>query len=179
MGIYLNPGAEAFQMALASKIYVDKTELMLHLNAILNTERRFICISRPRRFGKSMTANMICAYYDHTVNGNDIFGNLKIAQAVNGMSQQGKYDVIRINMQEFLTRTHNMNELIQRLAKSILWDLLGEYPNYRYFDEMDMIRIMADIYQQTKRKFVIVIDEWDCIFREYPHNFAEQTKAVS
>lgn len=174
MGIYLNPGAAAYQMSLNSEIYVDKSLILGELNRVVNTERRFICVSRPRRFGKSMTANMICAYYDHTVDGAAVFQKLHIAAEPEGMEKQGKYDVIRINMQEFLSRTHSMTELIAFLQKSVLWDLLEEYPDFRYFDSTDMIRTLEDIYRKTHRSFVIVIDEWDCIFREYPHDKAAQ-----
>ena len=73
MGIYLNPGNDAFQMALNSMIYVDKTELIEYTNRMINTNDRFICVSRPRRFGKSMTANMLSAYYDKSVDSDELF----------------------------------------------------------------------------------------------------------
>ena len=63
MGIYLNPGNEDFTRAVNSEIYVDKTEMLKHTNRVMNTEQQFICVSRPRRFGKSMTSNMLAAYY--------------------------------------------------------------------------------------------------------------------
>ena len=63
MGVYLNPGSEIFEDALASQIYIDKTELIKYTNRVLKTEQKYICVSRPRRFGKSMAANMLAAYY--------------------------------------------------------------------------------------------------------------------
>ena len=65
MGIYLNPGAGRFLTARSSKIYVDKTALLGELDAVFGTEQRFVCVSRPRRFGKTMAANMVCAYRCH------------------------------------------------------------------------------------------------------------------
>ena len=76
MGIYLNPGNENYKMALNSKIYVDKSALISYTNSVLKTEQRFVCVSRPRRFGKSMTANMLCAYYGKNVNSDPLFQNL-------------------------------------------------------------------------------------------------------
>ena len=64
MGIYLNPGSEKLEMSRRSKIYIDKSGIISRLNRFFDSEDRFVCVSRPRRFGKSMTANMISAYYD-------------------------------------------------------------------------------------------------------------------
>ncbi len=63
MGVYLNPGNSLFRMDIESQIYVDKTELIKHTNRFIGSQQRFLCISRPRRFGKSMAANMFAAYY--------------------------------------------------------------------------------------------------------------------
>lgn len=167
MGIYLNPGNNKFQMARQSKIYVDKSNLIACLNEVIQTENRFACVSRPRRFGKSMAANMIAAYYDRTVDTAAAFNGLKITQDESFLTHGGKYDVIQLNMQEFLSQTHDIDELLSLLEKSVLWDLLEEYPRYKYFDDKSLARTMSDIHRQTQRTFVIVIDEWDCIFREY------------
>lgn len=173
MGIYLNPGAERYQMALDSQIYVDKSGMIRELNKLLNTEQRFVCVSRPRRFGKTMTANMICAYYDRTVR-RELFQNLKISSEKDGMLFQGRFNVLRINMQEFLSRNRNIGEMLASLRQSVMWDLRKEYPDILLFDDQDMIRSMADIYEATHIPYVIVIDEWDCIFREYPHDTSTQ-----
>ena len=176
MGIYLNPGDDRFRMALRSEIYVDKTGMLSYLNRVLGTESRFVCVSRPRRFGKSMAANMIAAYYDRTAHGEEVFRDLKIAQDAGFGEHCGKYDVIQLNVQDFLSRAGDMNELLTLLQKSVLWDLLEEYPDFRYFDETDLVRTMSDIYAKTRRPFVIVIDEWDCIFREYRNHKDWQEK---
>lgn len=167
MGIYLNPGSDKFMIAQRSEIYVDKSEMLAYLNSVIQTEERFVCVSRPRRFGKSMAANMIAAYYDRTVDAASLFHGLNISRMPCFQAHCSKYDVIQLNMQDFLSKKPDMEGLLALLQKSILWDLLEEYPNYRYFDETDLERTMSDIYSKTKRPFVIVIDEWDCIFRGY------------
>lgn len=167
MGLYLNPGSGKFQMARQSEIYVDKSNILSYLNAVLGTEQRYVCVSRPRRFGKSMAANMIAAYYDRTVDAAEDFRGLNILTAETALSYTNQYDVIQLNMQEFLSQSETVTELIRLLKKSVLWDLLAEYPDYRYFDDTNLSRTMADIHLQTKRLFVVVIDEWDCVFREY------------
>lgn len=80
MGIYLNPGNEAFRISVSSEIYVDKTELISFVNKRLGQEKRFLCVSRPRRFGKSMAAHMLCAYYDRECDSRELFQDLKIAR---------------------------------------------------------------------------------------------------
>ncbi|MDR0947985.1 MAG: AAA family ATPase [Lachnospiraceae bacterium] len=79
MGIYLNRDNEGFQIALRSKIYVDKSELIAFTNSMVGTEQRYLCVSRPRRFGKSITANMLAAYYGKGCDSKDLFAALKIA----------------------------------------------------------------------------------------------------
>ena len=77
MGILLNPDNIDFQEALNSEIYVDKTELMLYTNKVLRTEQKYICVSRPRRFGKSMAANMLTAYYSRGCDSREMFSKYK------------------------------------------------------------------------------------------------------
>lgn len=173
MGIYLNPGSDMFQQSLNSMIFVDKSDIIAELNKIINTNEKYICISRPRRFGKSMTMNMVSAYYDRTAK-KDCFEGLKIAQNSDFDKHRGQYDVLHLNMQSALSRTKNMSELLAWVRKNVLWDILTEYADLRFFDDTDMIRTMQDVYMYTKRKFVILIDEWDCIFREEKNHLQEQ-----
>lgn len=174
MGVYLNPGDDKFHMARKSKIYIDKSGILSYLNSVVNTEQRFVCVSRPRRFGKSMAANMIVAYYDRSVDASTSFLGLELTREESFIEHRNKYDVLQINMQEFLSQSKSMSDLISILKKSVLWDLLAEYPDCRYFDKENLTRTMADIYMQTRRSFVVVIDEWDCIFREYKDNHEAQ-----
>ena len=101
MGIYLNPGDELFWQAVHSEIYVDKTGLLNYTNKVLRTSKKYLCVSRPRRFGKSMAANMIAAYYDRTVDASSTFAGLDITQSSYFEAYRNKYDVIQLNMQNF------------------------------------------------------------------------------
>ena len=175
MGIYLNPGADLFLEARRSKIYVDKTAMLFELSAVLGTQQKYVCVSRPRRFGKSMAANMICAYYDHTV-ADEVFAGLAVTRGEAFPRGRGACDVLRLNMQEFLSETESMAEFLSLLKDSLLWDLLKEYPDYDYLRRDNLRRVMDTVYAQTQRPFVIVIDEWDCIFREYPHDTEAQRR---
>lgn len=98
MGIYLNPGNDEYKKAVNSEIYVDKTGLIAFTNRNLNTENQNICVSRPRRFGKSMAANMLAAYYCKNIDSREMFSNFKIADDETFEKHLNKYNVIHINI---------------------------------------------------------------------------------
>ena len=172
MGIYLNPGNKGFRESIQSAIYVDKTELIDKLNAVLDTRQKYVCISRPRRFGKSMAADMLVAYYDCGTDSNELFEKYKIAKSSSYKKHLNKYDVIKVNMQEFLSASSDVNAMLLMLQKRLVQELKNKYPefvssNYLVFD-------MQDIYAHTQHPFVILIDEWDCLFREYENDHDAQ-----
>ena len=175
MGIYLNPGADLLLEAKRDEIYVDKSALIEELNKVYGKSRKYVCVSRPRRFGKTMAANMVCAYYDRTV-ADEVFDGLAIAQAEDFSRYRGACNVLRINMQEFLSEAQDMDGLLAELREALLWELLEAYDALRYRRKDNLRLVMETIYAHTQRPFVIVIDEWDCIFREYPHDTAAQRK---
>ncbi len=166
MGIYLNPGNVDFQIALNSKIYVDKTELIAYLNSLMMTEQRFICVSRPRRFGKSMAANMLAAYYSRGCDSEEMFTNLKISGKTDFRKHMNQYNVIRLNMQDFLSKTGSVSAMTVRIEKKILREFKREYKEYD-FDEEDFNSLFEEVFAETGIPFVFVIDEWDCVFRSY------------
>ena len=129
MGVYLNPGSEIFEDALASQIYIDKTELIKYTNRVLKTEQKYICVSRPRRFGKSMAANMLAAYYGRNADSRKHFENLKIANDASFLKHLNQYNVIFLNMQDFLSENPDVEDMEKAIEEEILWDLQEEYPD--------------------------------------------------
>ena len=109
MGSYLNPGSAAFCNSLRSKIYVDKSALIARINELICTEQRFVCVSRPRRFGKSMAANMLAAYYEREEDASGLFDHLQIHEYESYREHINNYNVIKINMQEFLSVTNSVD----------------------------------------------------------------------
>ncbi|MDO5424563.1 MAG: AAA family ATPase [Eubacteriales bacterium] len=167
MGVYLNPGNEPFQMAVNSKIYVDKTGLISYTNSVIKTEQRFLCVNRPRRFGKSMAANMLAAYYSKNADSEILFRNLEISKDPSFHQHLNKYNVIFLNIQDFLSRTHEITKMRTLIERAVLRDLLKAYPDIDYLDRNDLSGVLLDIYGETSDTFLFIIDEWDCIFREY------------
>lgn len=176
MANYLNPGADAFQMVLKSRIFVDKSELLTVTNQYIRTLQRFICVSRPRRFGKSTAADMLAAYYDRSIKTENMFDNLKIRRAESYKEHLNQYDVIKINMQEFLSISQDIDDMLFRLKEYLLFDLLDTYEMVRFRDKQNLIQVMKDVFAYTKIPFVILIDEWDCLFREYKQDSDSQKK---
>lgn len=174
MGNYLNPGSTLFRYSLRSEIYVDKSGLIEKTNKLINTEQRYICVSRPRRFGKSMAANMLASYYSREEHTEELFNNLKISKEADYRDYLNKYDVIKINIQEFLSMSRSVEEMLNMLQTRLLRELKRKYPEY--VDSEHLVFAMQDIYAETKCQFVILIDEWDCMFREYKEDIESQKK---
>lgn len=174
MGTFLNPNAQGFLISRNTKPYVDKSLLIEILNRSLDTERRFVCVSRPRRFGKTMATNMIAAYYGRGLDAKQLFQGLKLCGCPDFDRFSNRFSVIKLNMQEFLSRTKGMDALLDRLSRGILRELFREHPDVDYFDRDSVAECMNDISAQIGERFVVIIDEWDCIFREYPESTKEQ-----
>ena len=170
MGIYLNPDNSRFLQAVNSKIYVDKSQLISFTNERIGTEQKSICVSRPRRFGKSINLAMLAAYYSKGCDSKELFDGLDIAKDKNYYEHLNKYHVIYINMQEFLSDSENIDDMISLLKQSIIIDLEDEFQNINLHTELGLIYSMKRAYNSKGVPFVILIDEWDCVMREHRNN---------
>lgn len=167
MGSYLNPGNEKFMQCINSEIYIDKTGLIKYCSRVMNSLQKYICMSRPRRFGKSVTADMLAAYYSRGCDSSELFVGYEIAEDEYYRKNLNQYNVLFLNMQEFLSRTDSMEKMLDLLRNRVFRDLNKGYPQVDYYDKQDLIGCIQDVYDETKIPFIIIIDEWDCIFREY------------
>lgn len=180
MGIYLNPSNVDFYNAVNhSQIYVDKTELIKYTNKVLFGEQKFICVSRPRRFGKSMAANMLTAYYSCGCDSKEMFSQLKIAEAESFEKHLNRYNVIHINMVNFLGESQDIDEMIGFIEEDLIDELKNEYPDVRYPRRENLIKVIAAIFSHTNIPFIFIIDEWDCIFRVHKSDEKSQTKYLN
>jgi hypothetical protein len=139
---------------------------------MIRTNDRYVCISRPRRFGKTITANMLCSYYDREKDSTGLFADLSIAGDRSYSLHLNKYNVIFLNIAELLSR-RSVSEMIDQVEKLLLRDLDKTYPEFSN-PALDLVNSLKEIYMETDVGFVIIIDEWDCIFRERRDNTAEQ-----
>lgn len=175
MGILLNPGNTDFQIALNSEIYIDKTELIKHTNKVINTEQRFICVSRPRRFGKSMAANMLVAYYGRGCDSKKMFSSYKISQADSFTKHLNKYNVIHINMVHYFSEAKDIEEMTKFIEEDIIYDIAEEMPDLVMPRRVNLTNVLDKAFKQFEIPFIFIIDEWDCIFRKNKTDTDSQT----
>lgn len=176
MGVYLNPGNDLFAEAIRGEIYVDKTELIACANRCVKTPQKFICISRPRRFGKSMAANMLAAYYGKNCDSAKLFSDYKIAKEKSYKNYLNKFNVIAINIQDFLSITTSVDEMICYLQSEIIGELKEVYIDKISEKDNYLSVVLNKIYSKTKDPFIFIIDEWDCILRDSHYNENDQKK---
>lgn len=180
MGAHLNPGGREFELATNSDVFVDKTAMLSYLNACVDTNKRFVCVSRPRRFGKTMAADMLCAYYGRGTGSREAFEGLHLSNTDPVVMRTGEvrpwdvflgaFDVIRVTVTEFLKRGRPVEECLERMQRIVARELARAFPGVDFFDTSDLALCMEDVYHETGRPFVIVIDEWDAPMRERPED---------
>lgn len=166
MGRFVNPDSSAFQVALNSRIYVDKTGLIEYTNSILDSTNAYICNSRPRRFGKSYAANMLAAYYSKGADSEQMFSGLQIGKDDSFRKHLNKYDVIHIDIQWFLANCGNAAKVVQSITRSVLDELRDIYPEVLLRDVVSIPDALSRVKERTGQKFVVIIDEWDVIIRD-------------
>lgn len=163
MGMYLNLGNAGFQ-SVRKGLYVDKTELISFINGTLGTKDKLICVSRPRRFGKSYATQMLCAYYDKSCDSRELFHDLKIAEDKTYEKYLNKYDVIYLDITWFISTSKNIKNTVSHLQDQVTKELQGLYPSVE--EEGSFPMLLSKINEATGQKFIIIIDEWDALFRE-------------
>ena len=188
MGIFVNPGNDGFRQALNSEIYVDKSDLISLTNERINSKQKYICVSRPRRFGKSLNLEMLAAYYSKGCDSPILFDNLAISRTESYTAYLNKYNVIYLNMQDFLSISKSVEEMIEILTECLMIDFEDCFPDVKLYPRFGLSYNLKRIYESTKKvtadddgnsvteyePFVFLIDEWDCIMRENPDNEDEQ-----
>ena len=172
MGTYINIGNAGFQSARNGE-YVDKSPLIAAVNEKLFTKLRFSCVSRCRRFGKSMAAEMLCAYYDQSCDSRHLFADLQIAGYPQFEKHLNKYPVIYVDMSDFVTRFRD-ETIVENMDNRIKADIQRDYPAVPVLDGDDLMDYLFRVVETTKQPFFFIIDEWDAICRE----FKEGTKAM-
>ena len=177
MGIYINIGNEGFASARNSE-YVDKSDLIRIVNSTLNTERRFSCVTRCRRFGKSMAAKMQNAYYDQSCESRHMFEDLKIAKDPQFEQHLNKYPVIYLDMTDFVTRFKD-GSIVRQIDTRIAEDVRQTFPDVKVMEGDDLMDTLVRIYGDRSQKFIFIIDEWDAICREFKSGTAEMDNYVN
>jgi hypothetical protein len=166
MGTYINIGNAGFQRARNSE-YVDKSGLIAVVNKTLFTEQGFSCVTRCRRFGKSMAAKMLCAYYDHSCDSHSLFADLQIATDPQYEKHLNKFPVIYVDMSDFVTRFKDDVTIVHEMDSRLRADLQKAYPDVPSTDDDDLMDYLTRVVEATQQPFIFIIDEWDAICREF------------
>ncbi len=177
MGIFLNSRIpfDSYKAAVSEKYFVDKTALIAELIPALGTSQRFFCITRPRRFGKSVMANMVGAFFGKTADAGEIFRKLKIASpqvleklkrdgCEDGLQHLNQHDIIYIDFSEMPENCHSYSAYITRILQGLKNDLAEKFPEYGINTKQSVWDILTALYQKTGLRFVFVMDEWDAVF---------------
>lgn len=165
MGMYLNPGNAGFQSVLKG-LYVDKTGLIAYINSTLGTKEKLTCVSRPRRFGKSFAAQMLSAYYDKSCDSRELFQDKEIASCDDFEEHLNRYDVLYLDITWFISNSKDIKDTVKNLQAEVIAELKKVYPSYVRAGEESLPMALADINAFTVQKFIVIIDEWDALFRE-------------
>ena len=167
MGTYINRGNCEFSDIVNSE-YVDKTSLIPFINKTLNTESRYSCVTRCRRFGKSMAAKMLCAYYDKSCDSRELFRGLKVEQDKSFEKYLNKYSVIYLDVTSFTARPELGDRIVRMIQDEIIYEVKKSFPDIDYSETTDLMGVLSAIHNEKGEKFFFIIDEWDAICREFP-----------
>ena len=167
MGTYINRGNVEFRDIVTHE-YVDKTSLIPLVNATLNSESRYSCVTRCRRFGKSMAAKMLCAYYDKSCDSRELFVGLKAEQDASFGTYLNKYSVLYLDVTSFTARPEVRTTIVRTIQDELIYELKEVFPEVKYKDNSDLMDVLSSIHHATGEKFFFIIDEWDAICREFP-----------
>lgn len=166
MGRFLNSivPARAFKMARRSPYFVDKTGIIRELLPYVGTENRFLCFSRPRRFGKTMMANMVAAYFGKAGEVAPLFDGLNVSKEPFYLLERSQYNLIYIDFSQIPKNCSSYQEYIDDIQTGIAADLAAAYPDL----EIDMHKavwvLLNEVLQKTGDSFIFVMDEWDAVF---------------
>ena len=175
MGTYLNPGNSGFAEMLQSD-YVDKTGLISLINETIGTKKKLSCVSRPRRFGKSYAAQMLCAYYDKNCDSHELFDEFEIAKDQTYEDHINRYHVINLDMTSFISQAKKKKQSLEdipvKVDQAIQDDVFALYPELKRHDQLN--DCLLELVRKTNTRIIFVIDEWDSMIREAKDDEAAQ-----
>ncbi len=164
---YVNIGNDGFRTIRNSE-YIDKSGLISFMNSCLSTSQKLVCVSRPRRFGKSFGAKMLCAYYCKECDSQDLFEDLEIARDKSYQLHLNKHDVVYLDMTFFISTLKKNEDLIDKIEKDVIADLSNISPDVA--GDSNLVDAFSKFVASSGQKLILIIDEWDAPFREFKGN---------
>lgn len=176
---FVNPDNLAFQTALNAQIYVDKSELLQYTNSVLSSTDAYICNSRPRRFGKSITANMLVAYYSKGCDSEAMFSNLKVSKSIDFKKHLNQHNVIHFDIQWCIEPAGGPEHVVSYISKQTIAELREYYPGILDDDIVSLPEALFEINVKTGSQFIIIIDEWDVLIRDEASDLKIQEQYIN
>ena len=155
-----------FNLITKDDYFVDKTELISKLNKLINSIKRYVCITRPRRFGKSINAVMLASYYAKNLNTKDVFDKLNISNCDSYEKHLNKHNVIFMSFNTKNLKLNTYEDYRNYFIDGLLGDLKEIYPDVDIDTNKPLSSIFEKVYAKTKEGFIFIIDEWDHIFNK-------------
>ncbi|MBQ3678119.1 MAG: AAA family ATPase, partial [Succinivibrio sp.] len=168
MAEYLNCDNDSFEKTLRSD-FVDKSLLLKNLNSLLNTESQYVCLTRPRRFGKTVNAKMINAYYSKGCDSKELFSKLKFANDPSFEKELNKHNVINLDIVKMIGANNGIEGIIEYITSQVIAEL-EEVFSGSFITKNNLFKALSEINSKTGEKFIVIIDEWDGIFRDHSHD---------
>ena len=165
MGKYVNKGNDGFA-SIRNSNFVDKSMLIAQVNSVLMTDNRFLCVTRARRFGKSVAVKMLNAYYDRSCDSRELFCGLQICEDKDFGKHLNRYPVLYLDMTDFVTKYAGDPRLLDKMKRDIRDELLSLYEGIPTKADDDLMDLLVNIVDRTGEKFICLIDEWDALCRE-------------
>lgn len=175
MGKYLNVGNAGFK-AMTKGMYVDKTGLISYINNTLGTTEKLTCVSRPRRFGKSFAAKMLCAYYDKSCDSRELFAGYEIEKDPSFLVHLNQYDVLYLDITLFIANADHIKNVVSDLKTQVVHEIHSVYPETK--NERTLFDSIFKAAELIDRKFIVIIDEWDALFREAKDDLVLQKEYI-
>ena len=166
MGIYLNPSNDNYTATTRREIFVDKTMMLSVLNQFIKTDNKYICVSRPRRFGKTIAGNMICAYYSKGCDSRSLFEPLKISKDESFESNLNRFNVIKIDVNSEYRNERDEENLLNNLQDKIVAEFSQQFPDITFKEHESVGNCILKVFDVKKEQFVIIMDEYDVLVRE-------------
>ena len=176
MGNYLNVGNDGFA-AVRKGIYIDKTKLISFINRTLGSKNKLTCVSRPRRFGKSFAAQMLCAYYDKSCNSRKLFEDLDISADASFERYLNQYHVIYLDISLFISRASDIKKVICDIQNAVSAEIKDAFPDAS--KGRDLAEVLVFAAKAANEKFIMIIDEWDALFREAKNDSQLQKEYIT
>lgn len=159
-----NIGDTLYCETAASPFFADKTALLTELIPLIGSQSKYICITRPRRFGKTVMANMIGAFFGKGADSSDIFGKLEIVQKEEYQKHLNQHNVIQIDFSAVNNQCKSYCDYIENIQELLREDLHAAYPDVAFRNKGDAAEDLIRIHTKTKEQFIFVLDEWDAVF---------------